>query len=180
MANIRNRNQNTKIRTSALDLRSEELALKYLTQNRGRAIYEPTGKLSKFAAKVVGAPKNPNAQRLQTLKLRWREIVGDNLANICAPEAIRAKTLVLRANGAATPLLHMRANEIMGLAALACGAHFAKLSFVQAPLRAKPTPKPKPLDAAAMQAFESKLAKVQSEGLKNALRQFNAAVQSRA
>ncbi len=159
----------------------EEAALRYLQLRRGRGIYDSAHKVSKIAEKFVGEPKSKNAASLRLLKLRWQEIIGEQLAKLCHPEAIRGKTLVLRANGAAVPLLNMREKEILGLAALGCGVHFAKLGFISAPLQ-KPQPikaKPKPLDSAASIELERKLDRVQSEGLKKALRLFNMSVQNK-
>lgn len=165
----------------AINPKTEALALEYLRANRGRPIYEPKPNVSKVAANIIGEPKNKNAANLHILKLRWREIVGEQMASLCIPEAIRGKNLVLRANGAAVPLLHMREKEILGLAALGCGVHFSKLNFVNAPLinKNKQKPKPQPIDIAQSMELERKLERVQSEGLKKALRLFNISVQSK-
>ena len=164
-----------------IDPNRESIALEYLRRNRGRGPYEPATKLSNIASKIIGTPKKSSAAQIRLLKLRWTEIIGEQLAKICAPEAIRGKTLVLRANGAATPLLQMRQKEILGLAALGCGVHFSKLSFIHAPLVKKPLTqqRPRPLDAKEAEILEGKLKRVQSEGLKKALRLFNMAVQGK-
>lgn len=170
------------LRPAVLDRAKEETALGFLAKNRGRAIYEPTKKLGKILTTQHPIKKDDaGKKKLAILNQRWLEIVGPETAKICSPEAIKGKTLVLRANAAVALVLQMREKEILGLASLAIGIAFNKLTLIHAPI-AKPTAKrsqPKPLDAHQSAQLEKKLECVQSLGLKNAIRMLNTHVQNR-
>lgn len=157
-------------------MNSEEIAIKYLEKMRGRGVYEPERTLGKCLLPFETKGKSAAGKSLYALKENWTNIVGEKLSNVCAPEALKGKTLVLRAIGAATPLLQMRTKEILGLASLACGINLSKLSFIQA----KPEKKPQtrtfaPLDAAKSAEIEKKIENISSERLKNAIRMLNVA-----
>lgn len=158
-------------------INNEETAIKFLEKMRGRGVFQPEKMLGKCLTQFESKSKTTSIKTLSTLKDNWANIVGEKLSNVCAPEAIKGKTLVLRAIGAATPLLQMRSKEILGLAALACGVNLSKLSFIQA----KPEKKNQirafaPLDAEKSAIIEKKIENIGSERLKNAIRMLNVAI----
>jgi hypothetical protein len=162
----------------------EELALRFLEARRGRRVQQAPPTLSALierqmsraddgASGAAGAARR-QAASLSRIKLRWPQIVGEKLAGVCQPEALRKDTLVLRTTSAAAPLLQMRATELLGLVALAGGPPLKKLAFVRAPLSAiGPAPRkriPSPLPAAAAAELEARLAPVEAQRLKEAIR----------
>ncbi len=160
-----------------LNRQNEEIAIKFLEKKRGRGVYEPEKALGNFLSNIGSQTKSNTNKTLNILKGNWTNIVGEKMAELCTPEALKGKTLVLSAIGAATPLLQMRSNEIIGLASLACGVNFSKISFIQAkPKTSRKTKTFEPLDAGKAAQIEKKIANIQSEGLKNAIRMLNTAI----
>lgn len=161
----------------SLNRDTEAIAIKFLEKKRGRGLYSPEKALGKCLSGFENKGKSGNNKSLQALKGNWTNIVGEKLAALCTPEAIKGKSLVLRAIGAATPLLQMRNREILGLASLASGVNFTKISFIQAKLE-KPQKNRAftPLDAAQSNEVENRIANIQSDRLKNAIRMLNTAI----
>jgi hypothetical protein len=168
----------------ALSSGEDELALRFLEARRGRRIQQAPPTLSALierqmtkaeagASGAAGAARRMAAS-LSRIKLRWPQIVGEKLAGVCQPEALRKDTLVLRTTSAAAPLLQMRATELLGLVALAGGPPLKKLAFVRAPLSAiGPPPRrraPRPLPAAAAAELEERMAPLDDARLKEAIR----------
>lgn len=165
-----------------LDSSSEARALEFLAKNRARPMYDSSKPIGKIVQNQIPGKGEANKQRLNSLILRWKEIIGENTSKLCQPEAIKGKTLVLRVNGAAASLLQMRSKEILGLASLASGISLNKLSFIQAPNKKPASTRTiiKPLDAAQSAILEEKLKNVHSEGLKNAIRMLNTYIQNQS
>jgi hypothetical protein len=162
-------------RPNKLDPTNEQLALKILSAKRGRGINDGAKDLGKIAQSFAPNAKSEKIKQLQNLKNQWRDIMGENIAKLCTPEAIKGKTLCLRVIGAASPLIEMRKREILGLATLASGTELSKLQMIQSKLT-KPDDKNlklQPLDAQQSQMVEEKLAPLSNERLKNALRLLN-------
>lgn len=123
---------------------------------------------------VAPPQKGREAPRIGDLQARWREIVGDKLAAVSQPDAVRAGTLTLRVASAAAPLLTMRSKEILGLLALSGRGDVKRLSFVRAPLKhshasSGSARRPAMLDAIQRRAIEAELAGVQHPALRAAL-----------
>lgn len=155
----------------------EALALRFLEARRGRRVQQPPPTVARLIERKLET--DPKASRragaaLATIKLRWPEIVGEKLARLCQPEAVRKDTLVLRTTSAAAPLLQMRATEILGLVSLAGGPPLKKMSLVRAPLAAIGSPPPRralrPLPAAKAAELDRKLESVAVARLKEAVR----------
>lgn len=168
------------MRLNKLSPQNEELALKFLSKKRGKMVNMMPRNLGDIARNLVPNAKTDKNYQLKQLKNKWPEIVGEKIAKLCQPEAIKGKVLVLRAIGAATPLLQMRNNEILGLSSLACGINFSKLSFIQTKLSVENNNKNKlkPLDAIQTQEIEEKLANIENKRLKNAIRMLNLYIQN--
>lgn len=168
------------MRLNKLSPQNEELALKYLSKKRGKFVKMIPRNLGEITSNIIPSSKTDKSKYLKQLKDKWPEIVGEKIAKLCFPEAIKGKNLILRTIGAATPLLQMRANEILGLSSLASGVNLSKLSFVQTKLEIRKDKKNnlKPLDAEQSQAIEEKLAKIENKRLKNAIRMLNIYIQN--
>ena len=85
----------------------EALALRFLEARRGRRIQQPPPTVARLLERRLET--DPKAARragaaLATIKLRWPEIVGEKLARLCQPEAVRKDTLVLRTTSASSTL----------------------------------------------------------------------------
>ena len=174
------KHQNPIMRLNKLSPANEELALKFLSKKRGRAANMGPRNLGDIARGFVPNSKTDKGRELRQLKEKWPEIIGEKISKLCMPDAIKGKTLIVRAIGAATPLLQMRTNEILGLASLACGINFTKLSFVQTKLERPNTKKTSLRDLNAHEAKEldEKLSNISSQRLKNAIRMLNLYIQN--
>ncbi|MEN9855283.1 MAG: hypothetical protein RL186_718 [Pseudomonadota bacterium] len=162
--------------TDALDPRIEALATTYLTHRRGKAQWSGPPSLAKLAARLVPEKARASGIGISQLSLRWRDIVGDKIASISQPDAIKGETLVIKVVAAAAPLLTMRSAEIIGLVRLAGANKIKRLSFVRAPLSnlqpQRTPPRAAPMDAAAQRARDKMLEQVETPELKDALRRL--------
>jgi hypothetical protein len=162
----------------------EALALKLLEARRGKRAWAPPSGAGRMVERIVdaslgragsdGSGTRRMAAMLASLRLRWPQIVGEKLAALCQPDALRKDALVLRTSSAAAPLLQMRAGELLGLVALAGGPQLKKLVLVRAPLhtasRRSGGVRARPLAAAEAAELDRRLEPVGSARLKEAIR----------
>jgi hypothetical protein len=168
---------NEAIAKPKLDKDLEDMALSFLAMRRGRRFSLPEKPLKNSLGNILPFAKDTKPNRIKDLQANWKMVVGEKLANICYPEALKGKTVTLRANSSAVALLQMRADEILGLISLSTGTNYSKLSFIAAPLKKNVTlkndenkAKPlQPLDASELQNIEGKLQNIHSDGLKRAI-----------
>lgn len=164
-------------------------AISTLAENRGRAV--------RYGARRAGATLGPllREQRarsgvaLAELTAAWREIVGPELAALCAPEKLsggkEARTLHLAAAGPAALVLQHQSARVLDRVNLFAGpGSFAKVAFVQKSLRqiAGKVPPPAPsihaINAAERAQLSELLANVDNPVLREALDRLGQAVLS--
>jgi hypothetical protein len=161
------------------DPATEAAAAAWLTRRRGRPLRSPGRRLGALIENVAPARETKPGPRLSELKARWREVVGEKLAGVCEPDAIKGASLSVRVIAAAAPLLQMREKEIVGLVALSGWTGIKRLTLVRAPLtsaKAPAAPRPRMLDAAERRALDAQLAQVENSALKAALTRLAEAV----
>jgi hypothetical protein len=159
-----------------LDPATESLATAYLAAKRGKPQWAGPPSLARLATQVLPHEERRGGVGIAQLQARWREIVGEKIATISQPDVIKGETLVVKVVAAAAPMMAMRSDEIIGLVRLAGSSKIKKLSFVRAPLTKAAAANPKrtkaPLDAMAQRELDARLALVETEDLKAALKRL--------
>jgi hypothetical protein len=163
-------------RHALADPQSEAMASAYLGVRRGKPMRSGPPSLAQTVRALLPDAVRKAGPGVRELQVRWSDIVGEKLASVSEPDAIKGESLVLKVAAAAAPLLQMRANEILGLVRLAGFDRVKKLSLIRAPLirsnlakEASARTRAQPLDAQARRQIESELESVQDEKLKQAL-----------
>jgi hypothetical protein len=159
-----------------LDPELESLATTYLSARRGKAQWGGPPTLAKLTTRLLPQSERSGGVGVAQLQARWKEIVGDKIATISAPDVLKGETLVVKVVAAAAPMLAMRADEIIGLIRLAGAIKVKKLTFVRAPL-SKPgnntkVAQKRPLNALEQRALDQHLQRVQTPDLKAALKRL--------
>ena len=162
----------------------EAVATGWLSQRRGKAVRGGPPDLSRLINGLIPPEARKGGFGVKDLQRNWTEIVGEKLASISAPDAIKGETLVLKVAAAAAPLLTMRSAEIIGLVRLAGANKIKRLSMVRSSIKtpgaAASLRKPPPMDAAAQRELDQQLAKVEQPALKAALKRLAEAVSDKA
>jgi len=161
------------------ELPSAEDALRILRTKRTRPIHRPpppAGRALRGYLKTMDARFNQGAD---ALAVRWREIVGPEIARRTEPVKLvkgraAASTLEIRVAGPAAAIIQHQAHEILGRVNLFLGPEAVqKLRIVQGPLRRVEPPPPRrrsaPLDAALEAKLVADLAAAPEGKLKDAL-----------
>ncbi len=169
-----------------------------LAQKRTRPQRRAPPPAGRHLAKVIKELDARFGQTDGVLHARWREIVGDAVAQHSEPiKLIKGRggaggTLQLKVNGAIAALVQHQGPEIMARANLVLGAGAVeRLRIVQGPVRLAPRPNDpaaivrarrralRPLDAGAEAMLEEGLANAPDGPLKNALRSLGREVMRR-
>lgn len=157
----------------ALDPAYEAAATAWLSARRGKAVWSGPPPIARMIENLIPPDQRKGGMTVKELQSRWRDVVGEKLASICQPDAIKGETLVVRVVAAAAPLLAMRTNEIVGLVRLAGASRIRKLSLVRGPLmsraQAKSARTHRKLTATEQRKLDEQLEQVSQPGLKAAL-----------
>lgn len=164
------------------DPRLEDGAQRYLAARRGQDATRPAPRAIAPAAKVLSPLLRDIGLTLAELEARWREIVGEKLAQLTQPEKLSGyeenRTLLLRAHAAVAPLVQHQAGLILERLRLA-GADVMKLKILHgAPLKrpANVAPLQRDLDPSQVRLLEIGLEPIQDAALRAALRRLGLAV----
>jgi hypothetical protein len=170
-------------------LPSSQEAAAILAAHRPRPVRRPPRHVARGLSGVLkGLDEKFGGREPDTLKARWREIVGEALAGRSEPvKVIKSRTggatLELRVAGPVAALVQHQAPLILDRLNLYLGAGaVAKLRIVQGPLTRPSPAKPQarrarpPLDAAAEQKLAESLADSPDGPLKDALARLGSAV----
>ncbi len=164
-------------------------ALSILAENRGRAVRYGARRAAAALAPVLREQRAKGGIQLPELAAAWREIVGPELATLCAPEKLTgekgARTLHLAAAGpAALVLQHQSARLLERINLFAGTGSIAKIAFAQKSLRQIAGNAPKPalanpaINAAERARLSALLATVDNPVLREALDRLGQAVLS--
>ena len=164
-------------------LPSPEEALRILAQKRTRPQHRPPPPAGRSLAPALRAFDEKFGQGPGALMVRWREVVGPDVARRTEPVKLTkgraggASTLEIRVAGPAAAIIQHQAQDILARVNLFLGAEAVqKLRIVQGPLRGAPDGRPAPvrrrqvpLDAGEEARLARDLAEAPDGRLKEAL-----------
>jgi hypothetical protein len=164
-----------------------------LAEKRSRPPFRPPPHAGRSLAPLIKALDERFGKGAGVLEARWREIVGDLLAQRTEPAKLtkgrggQPGSLEIRVQGAAAALIQHQSGDILARVNLFLGQDaVGKLRIVQGPVKPRPakatTPgararkRAQPLDAAQEEALEASVSEVKDEALKAQLLRLGRAV----
>lgn len=96
-------------RTTSLDA----AAARFLSEHRGRSAFSGPPSAGRAAGKILKPLADRFGPGVDALARNWPEIVGETLAQWCAPEAIRGGTLYVTARGSAAAVIEAESRRIL-------------------------------------------------------------------
>ncbi len=167
-------------------LPSPEETRRILAQKRTRPQRRPPPPAGRLLSPLIKALDDRFGKGPGVLEARWREIVGDLLADRTEPAKLskgragQPGTLEIRVQGPAAALIQHQSGDILARVNLFLGeGAVGKLRIVQGPVKPRPArsqasaprarKRPQPLDAAAEEALAASVSEIRDEGLKDQL-----------
>ena len=164
-------------------LPSPDETRRILAEKRTRPQFRPPPAVGRSLAPMIKALDDRFGQGAGVLEARWREIVGDLLADRTEPAKLskgrsgQPGTLEIRVQGPAAALIQHQSQDILARVNLFLGeGSVGKLRIVQGPVKpraSRPAPAParaakraQPLDAAQEEALAASVSKVRDPALK--------------
>lgn len=91
----------------------EAAAARYLAQRRGKAAFSGAPSAGRAAGKILKPLSEKFGPGAEALARHWPEIVGETLAQWCAPDSIRGGTLYVTARGPAAAVIEAESRRIL-------------------------------------------------------------------
>lgn len=91
----------------------ESAAARYLSERRGRPAFSGAPSAGRAAGKILKPLSEKFGPGAEALARHWPEIVGETLAQWCAPDSIRGGTLYVTARGPAAAVIEAESRRIL-------------------------------------------------------------------
>lgn len=88
-------------------------AARFLSEHRGRSAFAGPPSAGRAAGKILKLLADKFGPGVDALARNWPEIVGETLAQWCAPDAIRGGTLYVTARGPAAAVIEAESRRIL-------------------------------------------------------------------
>ena len=171
---------------STLDPLEEARARVRLRYARAKEMRPLPGTIGKAASRIARAKIPEKGPAIGRLKLRWTEIVGEQLARISQPEKVGAgkngRVLTLRVIPAAAGIVQHQSELIRQRVSVALGGDIREVRLVQGPLSSAPPMTPKktyrPLTGDERETLMSTAARIEDPYLRQAIVALGEAVLS--
>lgn len=125
--------------------------LRYSRARKVRPVAPTIGRIASTLNRKKGDKKLPP---IKLLKRRWREMVGESLSKVCAPEKITGKkgerNLVLKVIPAAATLVQHQSETIRERVSVAVGGDIKTIKLIQGQLPGRTAMLPKPRSKAVI------------------------------
>lgn len=171
---------------STLDPIAEAEARIRLRYSRARSVRQTGKSIGLIAERIARKTCSDKGPAIGQLKLRWREIVGEDIAKYCRPEKLsgakHARTLTLKVLPAAAPMIQHQSETIRARVSVAAGGEVSAIKIVQGALTktpVKPRPRRKQLTVQERDALERGAANIADPKLRAAIVGLGEAMLSR-